>query len=429
MTRGSGSARWVAGLVAVVGLVGLVVVAVGWVPWGLLPAARHLPRVAASQVLDPGQLARARAYAGAQRLIGLGSLVVSLVLTLVLGLTPWGARLVGRLRGWWWVRVVVGCLLLALAGRVVTAPFALAQRHRALQAGLSDQPLGSWLQDQAVSLGVGTVYTALAALVLIGLARRLPRTWPAWGALVSGVLVVLGSYVYPVLVEPLNNQFTSLPPGQLRDGVLRLAAREGVEVDDVLVADASRRTTTLNAYVTGFGHTRRVVLWDNTVRDLPRDEVLSIVAHELGHARNDDVLTGTVLGAFGAVLGVGLLGLLLAPRARSGDPARLVRRAGAGGPGDVRVLALLLALTATGELVSLPVQDTVSRALEARADDVALHATDAPGAFTRVQVQLVRRSLGDPDPPTLYQVVFGTHPSAVQRVGAARAFAEERARE
>ena len=91
-------------------------------------------------------------------------------------------------------------------------------------------------------------------------------------------------------------------------------------MDEVLVADASRRTTTLNAYVSGFAGSRRVVLYDNLVRDVPRDEALSVVAHELAHARHDDVLVGTVLGASGAAAAVGLLGLVLGRR-RADDPA------------------------------------------------------------------------------------------------------------
>ena len=98
-----------------------------------------------------------------------------------------------------------------------------------------------------------------------------------------------------MLVEPAFNHFTPLPDGPLRTQILQLAADEHVHLDDVLVADASRRTTTLNAYVSGYGSTRRVVLYDNVVHDLPRDQILAIVAHELGHAHHDDVLTGSML--------------------------------------------------------------------------------------------------------------------------------------
>jgi len=103
-----------------------------------------------------------------------------------------------------------------------------------------------------------------------------------------------------VLVEPLFNSFESLPGGELRTAVLALADEEEVPVEDVLVADASRRTTTLNAYVSGFGGTRRIVLYDNLVEDLPQEQALSVVAHELAHARHSDVVVGSVLGVAGA---------------------------------------------------------------------------------------------------------------------------------
>ena len=122
--------------------------------------------------------------------------------------------------------------------------------------------------------------------------------------------MLLGSFGYPILVEPLFNSFESLPDGDLRTQVLALADEEDVPVQDVLVADASRRTTTLNAYVSGFGSTRRIVLYDNLVDDLPEDQALSVVAHELAHARHRDVLVGSALGAAGVLAGIGALGLL-----------------------------------------------------------------------------------------------------------------------
>ncbi len=121
--------------------------------------------------------------------------------------------------------------------------------------------------------------------------------------MILGALVMVGSFVYPVLVEPAFNQFTPLPDGPLRTQILHLADVEHVHLDDVLVADASRRTTTLNAYVSGYGSTRRVVLYDTVLHDLPRDQVLAIVAHELGHAAHDDVLWGSLLAALGTTFG------------------------------------------------------------------------------------------------------------------------------
>ena len=154
--------------------------------------------------------------------------------------------------------------------------------------------------------------------------RWSPRRWFLWAGGGAAALTLAGSFLYPVLLEPVFNNFESLPEGNLRTSVFALADEEGVDVSDVLVADASRRTTTLNAYVSGFGDTRRVVLYDNLVADLPEARREVIVAHELAHAKYDDVLLGTSLGAVGAVLGVSLLALAL-------DSPRLRRRAGVRG--------------------------------------------------------------------------------------------------
>ena len=354
-----------------------------------------------------------------QRHLGWASLAVSLAVALVLGLTPLGSGLARRMRGPWWVRALATTLLVLLIGVLVTAPLDLVARSNAVEYGLTNQSLSGWLRDQGVSLLVSWVFAGVLVLLVIGTARRSPRRWPLWTALAGVVLTLVGSWVYPVLVEPLFNHFTSLPQGELRTQVLELARKEKVPVSDVLVADASRRTTTLNAYVSGFGSTRRVVLYDNLVNDVPQREALVVVAHELGHARNHDVVLGTVLGAVGVGVGSGLLGLVLSRR-------RLLERAGVESPGQPEVVALLLALVAVGSLLASPFENTVSRAIEARADRASLTATGDYGGFEKVQEQLAQRSLSDADPPWLSQFWFGSHPTTLQRIGLARALEQRR---
>ncbi len=175
---------------------------------------------------------------------------------------------------------MVAAFAILAVGELVTAPFALSLRANALDAGLTTQSLGGWLRDQAFSLLVGGAFAAVLVLLVVGTARRSPRRWPVYTALGGAVLTVLGSWSYPLVVEPLFNRFASLPESPLRSEILALARAERVPVSDVLVADASRRTTTLNAYVSGLGSTRRVVLYDNLVNDVPRRETLVIVAHQ-----------------------------------------------------------------------------------------------------------------------------------------------------
>ncbi len=391
----------------VVAAVAFVVVAALFIPWHPVPGGTPAA-VPASDVFTPAQIARANAYSDPARHLGWSSLAVSLVVALVLGLTPVGRRLAGRLRGWWWVRVLQAVVGLAVVGRVVTLPFAIIGHHRSLDYGLTTEAWGPWTVDLLKGLVLSVVISGLLLVVLVGCARRFPRSWPAVAGTLLGCLVMLGSFVYPVLVEPAFNQFTPLPDGPLRTQILQLADREHVHIDDVLVADASRRTTTLNAYVSGFGSTRRVVLYDTVVRDLPRAQVLAIVAHELGHARHDDVLVGSVLAALGTTLGIGLLGLAVA----------LVRRE-PGGMRDPTVVPLVLALVAIGTLLSSPLDNGLSRRIETRADVASLETTRDPAAFERMQRSLDLHSLSD-DPPAWSEFWFGSHPTTLERIAIAQ---------
>jgi Zn-dependent protease with chaperone function len=402
------SERRVALVVTVLGGLAFVVLAVLLVPWSPVPGGSPDP-VPATSVFTAEQVAAGEHYANWSRLWSWSSLAVSLAFSCWLGFSRWGPRLVGRLPGWWWVRVVLAVAAVELAGRVVTLPFGIALRKHALAHGLSTQGWGGFAADVLRGQVVTIVAMSLLAVVLIGCARRWRRAWPAVAGGLLGVLVLAASFVYPIVVEPVFNDFTPLPEGSLRTDILALADREGVPVDDVLVADASRRTTTLNAYVSGFGSARRVVLYDNLVDDVPRDQVLSVVAHELGHARHDDVLVGSLLGAAGAVFGVGLLALVVgALSARGRPPLR-----------EPEVVPLLLALLAIGTLLAAPVQNTISRQIETRADVDALLATQDSDAFIAIQRQLALRSLADPEPPRVSQFWFGSHPTPLTRIAIA----------
>jgi STE24 endopeptidase len=396
-------------VVAVVGAVALGVLAAVLVPWNPVPGGLPSP-AAADGVFTAEQVAKAEEFSRWARVWGWSSLAVSVAVACWLGFSSVGKRLVERLPGPWWVRVVLGVGLLALIGRLATLPLGYLMYRHLRDYGLSTQSTVEWLVDVGKGVGVGVVGTSLVLLVLVGCARRWQRAWPAVAGGILAVVVLLASFVYPLLVEPVFNNFKPLPDGSLRTQILELADREGVDVDQVLVADASRRTTTLNAYVSGFGGTRRVVVYDNLVDDLPQDEALSVVAHELAHARHRDVLTGSLLGAAGAVFATGLLAVLLSAL---GDRRRV-------SPGDPAVVPLVLALVALGGLVASPVQNTVSRQIETRADVDALETTGDADAFVAMQRQLALRSFSDPSPPAWSQFWFGSHPTTLQRIAIAR---------
>lgn len=388
-------------------------VVVAWlvVPWTWLPGGR-VEAVPAGSVFSVEEIARGERVSSLLRQAAWGNLAISLLLAALLGFTRIGSRLVGRIPGPWWVKVVLGCFAVSLVGAVAALPLGWSSQRVRRTEGLSNQDWVGWLGDRGIGLAVTWGLTSIALLVVIGLARRAPRTWPLWSAMAAASLAMVGSFVYPVVVEPLFHDFTSLEDGPLRSRIMALAEQEGVQIDDVLVADASRRTTTLNAYVSGFGSTRRVVVYDTLLSGLPQEQIEVIVAHELAHTRHRDVLTGTTLAALGSAFGVGLLGLVFARRG-------LLGRAGAQGLADPRVVPLVLALSAVGGLLASPVESTISRAVEARADRTSLEATGEYDTFVAMQRSLAVRRLADPTPPAWSQFWFGTHPTTLQRVGMA----------
>jgi STE24 endopeptidase len=394
----------------------VVVALAAWlVPWSWVPGG-HLVPARASSLFTSAQIERAERVGTWRRALGWTSYALSFAVLAAIAFSSRGSRLVRRLVGGrrWWLAVPSVALVVLLVERLVTLPFSVASHAVELDYGTTRQGYGAWLVDVAKSLGVSWVTTSLLLLVLVGLARRWPRRWFLGAGAAALVLTFAGSFLYPVLVEPVFNRFTPMADGPFKQSVLALADQEGVTVDDVLVADASRRTTTLNAYVSGFGGTRRVVVYDNLLRDLTPAEARVVIAHELGHAKHDDVLLGTTLGSVGAVGGVALLALLLDSR-RLRRAARL--DAPADGPADGTVVPLVLVLVALGAFLVSPVQNTVSRAIEARADRTSLEATGEADTFVRMQRQLALTSRADPTPPAWSQLWWGSHPTVLQRAG------------
>jgi len=385
-------------------------------PWDWLPGG-SLPDVDPTAGLSPDHLARVAAYRAQVVPMGLLATGSTLMLAVYLGLTPTGARLVHRLPGrrWWWLQVLIAVAVLVLLGRLVALAFVIRIEQVQQEFGLSTQPWRDWALDQLTGYAVGAVMLSVFMLVVVGLRRRVRRWWLP-GSLLAAAFVTAASFVYPVVVEPLFARFEAMPAGPMRASLLDLAARDGIDVDEVLVADASARTTRLNAYVSGFGATKRLVVYDTLVEQASPRELRLVVAHELGHTEHRDVLRGTVIAALGAAAGVTLLALLL-------GSARTRRTAGYGGPRDAAVVPAVLALVALGSFVSLPVQNVISRAVEARADVHALDLTADPDAFVGAQRRLAVSNLSTPDPPQLLYLWYASHPTVSQRLAIAAGWA------
>jgi len=386
----------------------------------------------AAVAVDPGadftsaQIDRAQDLAAQVRPWSIGSLIGGVVVTVLLGFTTWGSLLIQRSAAAVggsqrpWIELLVGGFVLLLVGRLATLPLDAASRSPRVRIGLITQSWGAWLIDVAKSFGITVVVVLAVAALARALILAFPANWWIPAATGTAALVVALSFVYPVVVEPLFNSFKPMPKGELRSSLIDLAERDGIAVQDVLVADASRRTTAVNAYVSGFGASRRVVVYDTLLERLDDDQVRSVVAHELGHVKDADVRNGTLMGALGAAALVCLLaGLLSVPW--------ILQRVGASSASDPGVLAFVLAVVMLASFVTLPVSGVVSRRIEARADVHALDLTRDPATLVGMQRDLALANISDPDPPRWLYRFVATHPTAPERIALARQWAASNA--
>ncbi|MGZ4171273.1 MAG: M48 family metallopeptidase [Solirubrobacteraceae bacterium] len=299
---------------------------------------------------------------------------------------------------------------LAPALSLPTLPLRVISRRRAMAVGLDTQSWGAWAGDMAKASAIQMVFLAGGGAAVTAVTRRFPRAW--WAPLGVGS-VVFGAglaALAPVVLDPIFNDFEPLPEGQTRSDVLALARDAGVSVGEVYSVDASRRTTAANAYVTGLGPTKRVVLFDTLLDRYNRDEIRLVVAHELAHVRHRDVQRGVVYAAIvapAAALAVQRLSWTLSPE--RGTPAALPAVA----------LASML-ITAPIGLIG----NRLSRAIERRADHFALELAGAPEAFVSFERTIALQNVADVDPPRWVSRILATHPPTAERIGAAVAFAQ-----
>jgi STE24 endopeptidase len=361
------------------------------------------------------QLERAEDFRSVQRILSVGGLVVG---TGTLALLAWRPprRVFDRLGR----RPVLGgaaagagiSLLLVL----VELPLSAWRHERAVDVGLSTQAWIDWVEDVAKSAGIDAVFAAAGGALALVLVRRFRRNWWAPAAGVIAAFGVVTIWLFPLVIDPIFNDFEKLRPGATRSDVLELADRAGVDVGEVYRVDASRRTTAANAYVGGLGHTKRVVLYDNLIAGFPRDEIRLVVAHELGHQKHNDLTRGLVWLAIVAPAGTFLAQRLaerFARREGLGDPA--VKP----GPAVLPAIALSLAIVGFGMGVA---SNVLSRQVEGRADAFSLRLTRDPAAFVQLERRLALRNISDPDPPGLLHTLFGTHPTTIERIGIGEAW-------
>ena len=283
---------------------------------------------------------------------------------------------------------------------------------------LTRQTTGGWLGDAAKGLGLGLALQVPLMAGAFAVIRRRPNDW--WLVL-SGVavpLTVLAGQLAPVLILPLFNRFDPIADDALRNRIRGLAERAGVSIADVYQMDMSRQSEKPNAFFTGIGRSKRIVLGDTLLERFEPGEVDAVVAHELGHQVHGDMWRMIALSG-----GTGFAAAYALHRVAPWLIRRTSDRTGVSDIGDEAALPLISAVMSVLGFVIGPLMAAFSRAIERRTDRFALELTGDGAAYAAAMERLATQSLADPDPPAPVVFMLYSHPPVAERIAAARAFA------
>lgn len=370
------------------------------------------------EVVDRGKEYRNTKYVMFFMRIGISIVFLSIIVWIR------GARWIGYLsdspssdKSWLIAGIVAAILTVAISA--VTLPVNIYSGYIHEHAfGLSTRDLSGWLFDLGKYV---TIQVVLAFIIFAGLYRIMaafPSAWWIVSAAVFSLFTVAMTALSPLIIDPLFNKFTPLEDEDLKKDVIELAKDAGIEVDKVYKMNASLRTRKLNAYFTGLGKTKRVILYDTLLSKSSPSEVKMVLAHEIGHWKRNHLWKGLLLASSGTFIVVFIISRVLA------SPFALNRGiASFDDPAGVPLIMLIVLLLG---FLSMPIQNAISRHFENQADMDSLILTEDPDTFIRVEEKMGRTNLNDVDPNPLIKWLLFTHPSTMERILVAEKFKRQR---
>jgi Zn-dependent protease with chaperone function len=392
-------------------------------------AARIAAHNATAYTLPPALLQKAVALGRTRRMLEVAYAVwtpVQLLLLLALGVAAWMRGVAVSLSRNRWAQGFSFVFLLLLVTYLLDLPLGIYGHRVALSYGLSVQGWGSWLSDQAKTFALEWLIGGLLTMLIFWIIRRSPTRWWFWFWIPAALCGITGVFVTPYVIDPIFNQFEPLAQSNpaLVQRLEQVVARGGISIppERMFLMKASAKSTQLNAYVTGFGASKRVVVWDTTIAKSTPDEISFIFAHEMGHYALGHIVLGLALGCIALLplfwLGYHAMCLLLT---RYGAAWRIPSQY------DWGALVVLLLVLSVLTTLSDPFANAISRAIEHNADvygQEAIHGIVAdPQAVGRQAFQVLGEdSLDDPTPHPVFEFWFGTHPPIRFRAAFAEAY-------
>jgi len=277
--------------------------------------------------------------------------------------------------------------------------------------GLSAQSFGDWMLDFLKNFAMGTAIKVPMWTLLLFLVRKFPKHWPQLQVATGIPIMLFMTFISPILLAPVFNEFVLMKPSPMRTEIQKLAAKAGIPDAPVFVVNKSKKTNTINAYVTGLGSSQRIVIWDTTLKKLPQEQVLCVVAHELGHYALHHVLIAVGLGILFSLYTIPV-NIYFTPLLFKYMPKKWgIKRIQ-----DLSTIAIFIYVSHCGEFWLDPIYNTYSRMKERDADLYGLSLRHDPMNFARAYAFLATENLADPCPPKLFEIWLDSHPPLATRI-------------
>jgi Zn-dependent protease with chaperone function len=325
------------------------------------------------------------------------------------------ARGIGR---YWFLSIGVYFAIFSIVSFLIDLPLSYYLGYVRQHAyGLSNQTLGKWFQDSIIGLGIGMIGGFLFLWIPYLLLKRSPRRWWLYTGLLAVPFLLLIILITPIWIDPLFNKFGPMKNKELEAKILALAERAGIEGSRVHEVEKSEDTKALNAYVTGFGNTKRIVLWDTTIAKLSEDELLYVMGHEMGH-----YVLGHVWKTIGFFSLIIIVALYLIHRTAGWLIGKYRHRFGFDSLSDVASFPLIVLLFSFYLFLILPVGLAYSRHNEHESDRFGLEITRNNRAAATAFVKLQQENLGVPRPHWLVKLWQASHPPLGERIDFSNAY-------
>ena len=364
-------------------------------------------------VIDREKLKKISAYTIDSANFGLLSTLASQVFFLLLllsGFLPW---LVQAIQSQGWGEIVPALIFFALLSVITNLfqvpfdlydTFVIENRY-----GFNTKTLKLWVVDLLKSLALSATLGGLLLWLLLSLAIHGGNLWWLWAWVLVGAFELLMIWLYPVILAPLFNKFIPVENQELTRRIEALMQKAGLRSKGVFQMDASKRSRHTNAYFTGLGKSKRIVLFDTLVGSHTPEEIEAVLAHEIGHWKKKHVLKQLILVETLSLVGFFLLARLL-------PWAFIYQTFGFPEPTLYVGLLLIAALFSCPAYFAQPLESAFSRKMEQEADDFALRMISSPTPLVTAFKRLAVDNLANLIPHPLYAWFYYSHPPLVERI-------------